>query len=193
MPSPDPDRRLPPAARVPSPDPDRRLPPAARVPSPDPDRRLPPAARVPSPDPDRRLPPAARVPSPQELLAPSELHVPVGPWANWAMGAACAGGSGYARIHVRDPRVAASAGAFSLAYLFAGGLVAGGHPRLGHDLGTVLSLGLLGAAVPTARATFDAPYAVAMSAAGGLSMYANFLKSYLLRRQGQQEREQGAK
>ncbi|PNH03335.1 hypothetical protein TSOC_010614 [Tetrabaena socialis] len=62
-------------------------------------------------------------------------------------------------------------------YTSTGRLLVTGHPQLGYDIGTITSVGLLATAVPAARATGDA-YSVAMSALGGISGLANFLKSY---------------
>ncbi|KXZ49720.1 hypothetical protein GPECTOR_20g577 [Gonium pectorale] len=99
------------------------------------------------------------------------------PYPHYIMSGACAGGGIYAYNMLRNPRIAATAGAFSLAYLFAGRLLVTGHPQLGYDIGTITSIGLLATAVPAARATGDA-YSVAMSALGGVSAAANLLKSY---------------
>ncbi|GLC44276.1 hypothetical protein PLESTB_000760100 [Pleodorina starrii] len=101
----------------------------------------------------------------------------VDPYPHYIMSGACAGGGLYAYNTMRNPRVAALAGGFSLAYLFAGRLLATGHPQLGYDIGTITSIGLLATAVPAARATGDA-YSVAMSALGGISGVANVIKSY---------------
>ncbi|PNW79185.1 hypothetical protein CHLRE_09g405300v5 [Chlamydomonas reinhardtii] len=93
------------------------------------------------------------------------------------MSGACGGAAFYAYNTMRNPRVAAMAGGFGLAYLFAGRLLVTGHPQLGYDIGTLTSVGVLATALPAARATGDA-YSVAMSALGGISALANLLKSY---------------
>lgn len=107
------------------------------------------------------------------------LSSKVDPWPHYLMSGACAGAGAYS-YNRGNPRMAAFAGAFSLAYLFAGRLVVQGHEQLGYDVGTITSIGVLATALPAARASGDT-YSVAMSALGGVSGVANFIKSYQMR------------
>lgn len=120
-------------------------------------------------------PPSAKAAAPLAALS-SEID----PAPHYIMSAACAGGAGWAYSRMNNPRAAAVAGGFSLLYLFAGRLLAQGHDRLGYDLGTAASVGLLATAGPTAYATGEA-YVTTMATLGGVSGIANFIKSYQMR------------
>lgn len=118
---------------------------------------------------------------PEKVASPvATLSSSVDPWPHYIMSGACAGAGAYSYTRMNNPRVAAIAGGFSLAYLFAGRLLVQGHERLGYDIGTVTSLGLVATALPAARATGDT-YSVTMAALGGVSSLANVLKSYQMR------------
>ncbi|PNW79186.1 hypothetical protein CHLRE_09g405300v5 [Chlamydomonas reinhardtii] len=129
-----------------------------------------------------RAPADMEIPRDQDVLkqvaspmATASSHLD--PYPHYIMSGACGGAAFYAYNTMRNPRVAAMAGGFGLAYLFAGRLLVTGHPQLGYDIGTLTSVGVLATALPAARATGDA-YSVAMSALGGISALANLLKSY---------------
>lgn len=120
-------------------------------------------------------------PASAQAAAPlASLSSEVDPAPHYIMSAACAGGAGWAYSRLNNPRAAAVAGGFSLLYLFAGRLLAQGHDRLGYDVGTVASLGLVATSGPAAWATGEA-YATAMTTLGGMSSVANFVKSYQMR------------
>jgi len=110
----------------------------------------------------------------------TSLSTNVDPYPHYTMSAACAGAAGYSYSKMNNPRAAAIAGGFSLLYLFAGRLLVQGHERLGYDVGTVASLGLVATAGPLAMKSGEA-YSTALTTLGGMSSVANLLKSYQMR------------
>ncbi|GIL95791.1 hypothetical protein Vretimale_1723, partial [Volvox reticuliferus] len=89
-----------------------------------------------------KMPTEMEIPRDQDALKRASspiatLSSHVDPYPHYIMSGACAGGGLYAYNTMKNPRVAALAGGFSLAYLFAGRLLVTGHPQLGYDIGTI--------------------------------------------------------
>jgi len=117
----------------------------------------------------------------EKAAAPiATLSSNVDPYPHYIMGTACGGAGVYSYMSKANPRAAAIAGAAGLAYFWAGRLLASGNEKLGYDIGTVTSLGLLAATGPAAYSVGEA-YNVALASIGGMSGIANLIKSYQLR------------
>jgi len=116
--------------------------------------------------------PVAQAASPVATLSAHLDPVP-----HYTAAAVCAGSGGF--LYSRgNPRSAAAAAGFSLLYFTAGRFVIGGNPRLGYDIGSATSLGLLAWAAPGMGATGAN---TALATVGGISSVANLIKSYQYR------------
>lgn len=122
---------------------------------------------------------------PEQAVAPvASLSSEIDPLPHYTASAACAGGAGYAYAKLNNPRAAAVAAGFSLLYFTAGRLVTTGSERMGYDIGTLTSLGLLATSSPAARGQLGnlaGGYVGSMGTIGGLSAVANAIKSYQYR------------
>jgi hypothetical protein len=104
----------------------------------------------------------------------------VDPYPHWIMSGACVAGSYWTYARMANPRLAWLVGACGLGYAVAAQQIAMGKEKLGHDVATIASVGLLAVTGKKAWEGTEA-HMTALGALATISGIGNITKSYQLR------------